>query len=83
MASQQISVKQDVYNRLKRAKKNHESFSDTIERLLAYDSNVDKILGSIGAAVPNGDGDAYEQIILDIYSQSRAEFRKNFNSKFS
>ena len=83
MASQQISVKQDIYNRLKRAKKNSESFSDTIERLLAHDSNVDKIFESFGSAGPEGDNGGYEQIILDTYSQSRSEFRKNFNSKFS
>ena len=83
MASQQISIKQEVYNRLKRAKKSHESFSDTIERLLVFDSNVDKILNTIGLAVTEEDDDPIEKIILDTYSRSRSEFRKNFNSKFS
>ncbi|MHA1521282.1 MAG: antitoxin VapB family protein [Promethearchaeota archaeon] len=83
MASQQISIKQEVYTRLKQAKKPHESFSDTIERLLVYDSNVDKILASIGSAGPDEGDDAFEQVILDTYTQSRSEFRKNFKSKFS
>ncbi|WP_371806728.1 antitoxin VapB family protein [Candidatus Lokiarchaeum ossiferum] len=34
MASQQISVRQDIYNRLKQVKRENESFSDVIERLL-------------------------------------------------
>lgn len=83
MASQQISIKQEVYTRLKHAKKENESFSDTIERLLTFDSNVDKILDSIGSAGPEKDDDPIEKIILDTYTRSRSEFRKNFNSKFS
>ena len=50
MASQQISIKQDVYKRLKKAKKSNESVSDIIERLLDNSSNIQKILPSYGAA---------------------------------
>ena len=81
MASQQISVKQDVYNRLKKAKKSNESFSDIIERLLDNISNVQKILSSYGAA--KSEDPEFEKLVLDSYANSRKQIQKSFNTRFN
>ncbi len=39
MASKTISIKEDVYNLLKEARREEESFSDVIERLIKKDKN--------------------------------------------
>lgn len=80
MASQQISVRQDIYNRLKQVKKENESFSDVIERLLEDKSNVQDVLGSFGSAVH--DDPEEESIILEHYFQSQKEVRKQFTNRF-
>lgn len=80
MASQQISIKQDVYERLKKNKKANESFSDIIERLLDNISNKEKILSSYGAA--KSDDPEVEDFILDTYAKSRLQIRKSFNTRF-
>ncbi|HME50801.1 MAG TPA: antitoxin VapB family protein [Candidatus Lokiarchaeia archaeon] len=40
MTSTQISIRRDVYEKLKREKQDDESFSDVIERLIEKKSNV-------------------------------------------
>lgn len=79
MASQQISIKQDVYKRLKKAKKTNESFSDIIERLLDNTSNVEKILSSYGTA--KSDDPEYEKLAIETYAKSRKQMQKSFNTR--
>ena len=74
MASQQISIKQDVYNRLKKAKKSNESFSDIIERLLNSSSNIAKILSSYGAA--KSEDPEYEKFVIESYANSRKQIQR-------
>ena len=81
MASQQISIKQDVYKRLKKAKKSNESFSDIIERLLDNLSNIQKVLSSYGAA--KSEDPEYEKLVLDSYANSRKQIQKTFNPRFN
>ncbi|QEE16119.1 antitoxin VapB family protein [Promethearchaeum syntrophicum] len=81
MASQQISIKQDVYNRLKKAKKTNESFSDIIERLLDNTSNVEKILSFYGAA--KSDDPEYEKFAIETYAESRKQMQKSFNTRIN
>ncbi len=81
MASHQISIKQDVYNRLKNAKRTHESFSDIINRLLDLESNVDKVLESYGKAKSKDTQE--ERIILETYEKTRLELRKQMKNRLS
>ena len=79
MTSKRISIKQDVYNRLKKEKKSNENFSDIIESLLDNNSNIQKILSSYGAA-KSGDLE-YEKLVLESYAKSRKNMQKSFNTK--
>ncbi|MHA1585341.1 MAG: antitoxin VapB family protein [Promethearchaeota archaeon] len=79
MASQQISIKQDVYTRLKEAKKEGESFSDTINRLLDQDSNTRKVINLYGIAKIDDD---YEELILKTYNGAGQEIRQAINNHF-
>ena len=81
MGSQRISIKQDVYNRLKNAKKSNESFSDIIERLLDSTSNVKKILSSYGAA--KSEDPEYEKFVIESYAKSKKQIQKSFNTRFN
>lgn len=79
MTSQQISIKQDVYLKLKNAKRDGESFSDTIDRLLEPQSNIPKILNLYGIAKKE---DEFEKQVLNNYADSQNEIRKLINLRF-
>jgi len=79
MTSKRISIKQDVYNRIKKVKKSNESFSDIIESLLDNNSNIQKILSSYGAA--KSEDPEYEKLVLEFYAKSRKNMHKSFNTK--
>ncbi len=80
MASQQISIKQSVYNRLKQIKQHTESFSDVIDRLLDSTSNTQNILSLYGVSKSNESTE--DSLILDSYANSQKEIRKLFRSRF-
>jgi predicted CopG family antitoxin len=48
MASKQISIREDIYDRLKSQKEENESFSDVIKRLLNNQSNFEKVKQCFG-----------------------------------
>ena len=81
MASHQISIRQEVFIRLKKAKKPGESYSDMIARLLNQESNVERVLNCYGKA---GSGeDPEDEIVLEIYRESKAEIRAAFQPRAS
>ncbi|MHA2001009.1 MAG: antitoxin VapB family protein [Promethearchaeota archaeon] len=55
MTSHQISIKKDVFNKLKEFKLKKESYSDTIERLLKTQGNTHEILDCFGIADEEND----------------------------
>jgi len=79
MTSKRISIKHEVYKRLKKVKKSNESFSDIIESLLDNNSNIQKILSSYGAA--KSEDPEYEKFVLESYAKSRKNMQKSFNTK--
>lgn len=79
MTSKRISIKKEVYKRLKKVKKSNESFSDIIESLLENNSNIQKILSSYGTA--KSEDPEYEKIVLASYAKSRKHMQKSFNTK--
>lgn len=78
MTSIQISVKKSVYDTLKRAKLEDESFSDVIERLLSEKSNRDAFLNLYGIAHDENDADA-----LNALEAGRKALRAMMNARFS
>lgn len=48
MVSKQISIRKEIYDRLKSQKKENESFSDVIKRLLDNQSNFEEIKSCFG-----------------------------------
>ncbi|TXT59515.1 MAG: hypothetical protein BAJALOKI2v1_200028 [Promethearchaeota archaeon] len=48
MASKQISIRKDIYDRLKSQKKENESFSDVIKKLLDNQSNFEEVKECFG-----------------------------------
>ena len=78
MTSIQISVKKSVYDTLKRAKLEDESFSDVIERLLSEKSNRDAFLNLYGIAHDENDVDA-----LNALEAGRKALRAMMNARFS
>lgn len=48
MVSKQISIRKEIYNRLKNQKKENKSFSDVIKRLLDNQSNFEKVRQCFG-----------------------------------
>jgi len=76
MTSTQISIRRDVYEKLKREKQDDESFSDVIERLIEKKSNVQDVLSCFGIA--SGPG---EEIFLDAYEEGKKMIRDNVKSR--
>ena len=76
MTSTQISIRRDVYEKLKRAKQDGESFSDVIDRLIDEKSNVEDFLSCYGIA--SGPG---EEIFLEAYREASKAIRDNFKSR--
>jgi len=48
MVSKQISIRKEIYERLKNQKNENESFSDVIKRLLDNQSNFEKVKQCFG-----------------------------------
>jgi predicted CopG family antitoxin len=76
MTSTQISIRTDVYEKLKQAKQENESFSEVIERLLDVQSNASAVIECYGIAKDNTDDE-----IADAYSSASKEIRAMFNAK--
>ena len=62
MASKTITIKEDVYLKLKRIKQDDESFSDLLSRLSKNVSPLDK-LKEMAASIDFGDADALKKDI--------------------
>ena len=74
--STQISIRKEVYEKLKRAKQDNESFSDVIDRLLTSKSNVQDVLKCFGIARgPNDD------FFLGTYAEAQKMIRSGFKSR--
>jgi predicted CopG family antitoxin len=74
----QISIRRDVYEKLKRSKRDGESFSDTIDRVLSSQSNAKDIIDCYGILRDNNDVE-----ILDAYTEGRKKIRDAMRSRFA
>ena len=77
MASHQISIRDNVYQKLKKIKQENESYSDTIERLLSNKGNVEDLKELY---VILGEDDLGFQ---DILNSSRKEIQKALEIRFT
>lgn len=77
MTSKQISIREEVYERLYSQKKENESFSDVIIRLLDNQSNFQKIELCFGLSKDLPDE------IVDKFRESSKEMRKKFKGRFN
>lgn len=75
MVSKQISIRKDIYDRLKNQKKEKESFSDVIKRLLDNQSNFEEIKNCFGLSkdLPNE--------IIDEFKQASKEMREMIKNR--
>ena len=77
MASHQISIRDNVYQKLKKIKQENESYSDIIERLLSSKGNVEDLKELYGIL---GEDDLGFQDILD---SSRKEIQISLKNRFN
>ncbi|MHA1109622.1 MAG: antitoxin VapB family protein [Promethearchaeota archaeon] len=77
MTSHQISLRDEVYQRLQAIKKADESYSDVIDRLLEAKSNKESLFKLYGIAGEDELGFA------DIISSSRREIETSLKNRFS
>ena len=77
MTSHQISIRNAVFERLKKLKKEDESYSDTINRLIDAQGNVNQILECYGTAVTDD-----EEILL-FYERGKEILRSQLSDHFN
>lgn len=77
MASHQISIRDNVYQKLKNMKQENESYSDIIERLLSNKGNVEDLKELYGIL---GEDDLGFQ---DILKSSRKDIQKALETRFT
>ena len=77
MASHQISIRNDVYQKLKKIKQDNESYSDTIERLIEKKGNAEDIKELYGISGEDDLG------LIEILKSSRKEIEKGLEDRFS
>jgi len=71
MTSKMITIRQEVYDRLNRMKKDKESFSDVISRLLDAQKKDPLQHFGIGKDLPEDELDEFERCITIAREQSR------------
>ncbi len=76
VTSVQISLRKDIYEKLKALKQEDESFSDIIDRLLNGQGNLQEVIKCYGIARGDGDVD-----ILAAYDEARKVVRDSINSR--
>ena len=76
MASKNIAIKEKLYERLVIKKKQNESFSDVIERLMAIEESQKNISRSFGV------WDDISDEIIEEMAQSNQRMRKQFEERF-
>jgi predicted CopG family antitoxin len=76
MTSIQISIRRDIYDKLKSLKGSGESFSDAIERLMNGQGNLQEVIKCYGIA--RGE---HEDEIHEAYREAQAEVREQFKSR--
>jgi len=77
MASHQISIRNDVYQKLKKIKQDNESYSDTIERLIEKKGNAEDIKELYGISGEDDLG------LIEILKSSRKEIEKGLEIRFT
>ena len=77
MVSHQISIRDNVYQKLKNMKQEKESYSDIIERLLSNKGNVEDLKELYGIL---GEDDLGFQ---DILKSSRKDIQKALETRFT
>jgi predicted CopG family antitoxin len=75
MASKQISIREDIYDRLKSQKEENESFSDVIKRLLNSQSNFEKVKQCFGLSKN------LPEKFVDEFRKASKETREMINKK--
>ena len=76
MTSVQISIRKDIYEKLKSLKERDESFSDIIDRLMNGKGNLQEVIKCYGIA--RGE---HEDEIHDAYRDAQARVREQFKSR--
>jgi predicted CopG family antitoxin len=76
MTSTQISIRNEVYEKLKKKKRPNESFSDIIERLLSGSSNIPAFMECYGIA-----HDPEEEIFFDAFEMGKRQIREAFKKR--
>jgi len=77
MTSFQISVRKDAYEKLKKAKRPGESFSDAILRILSSESNVQTFLDLYGTAENPEQG-----VFFEAFREEKRQLRESLNQRF-
>jgi predicted CopG family antitoxin len=76
MTSIQISIKKEIYEKLKALKKNDESYSEIIERLMNGQGNLQDVIKCYGIA--RGEN---EKEIHDAYQDAQKIIRETIKSR--
>ncbi len=76
MVSHQISIRDDVYQKLKKLKKDDESFSDLIDRLSCKVKSTQETLEDLNGIAGSDDLEIKKLII-----ENRTMFEKNFQKR--
>ena len=77
MTSHQISIRNAVFERLKKLKKEDESYSDAINRLIDAQGNVNQIIECYGTAVTD------DAEILVFYERGKEILRSQLSDHFN
>jgi predicted CopG family antitoxin len=78
VTSVQISIRKDIYDKLKALKKEDESFSDIIDRMLNGQGNLQDVIKCYGIA--RGEDDAE---IITAYTEARKMVRDSINFRMN
>ncbi len=78
MASKMIAIKEELYNKLDKLKKQNQSFSDVIENLLLGNRKNPLAHFGIGKTLNSEDLDDFENIL----AENRAQNRETHNLKW-
>lgn len=76
MTSIQISIKKEIYEKLKAIKKSDESYSDIIERLMNGQGNLQDVIKCYGIA--RGEN---EEEIHEAYKEAQKKVRETIHSR--
>lgn len=81
MASKMIAIKEELYRKLDKLKKQNQSFSDVIEELLLANRKDPLAHFGIGQNLDPQDLDDFEQVLLNNRAQNRKSQQLKWNNE--